>query len=684
MELFSLMALVNFAANMSGKFQGRRKQGERHEQSLLHQSFDRELFRARCEEERHQAAQSRAHDWELAAQQRQSALDLQENQKVLDHWPLRLFPSQILKTAVASGPVPLRVLISPPKHLMFDLEGSLRPALRTFVTEYYGFNSSERPVELLDGAWRDGNFQGAASIKALHARLQSEPTLVLEMQALSNGESLSLNLAAWGPADSQYRYDTVLQFDIRSELETSARRRATQWKAARDKLISAGLADSPEEADQRFGGIRAKNLKRIEQEDALQAAGVNLADITLPAFELEAEDYAEIQTPLITWSCLAIGWVADLYFASYWERTPQLPNALPKLLTAEKNLGQGLNEILGQYSTTYQALIADRPIETPILLAQLAKTMLGLADRRPAQEVLERAVSSWCALRELSTSSPEGYSLIQHFLSNLAKDTKLNEAFEVDSDFRHLLCELVETLCPELELNCSKAFDTGLAARREREAMSLLTRVFEQVPRRFTIAASLYAPLSESLLSEYKDRWDWAALALNKHIFWSESLLDRHIDRVYWPFISSNPNVDWSANLLKKYQKKLHWSALSENEHLPWDESLISEFSKLWDWEALSDNRNLPWSDSLISRFSELWDWQVLSGNQSLPWTAELIERYKARWDWFWLCSNTALPWREDLIAFYQKHVDFYALSDNLSVTWTSHLIEKYAEKWDW
>ncbi len=123
MELYSLVALVNFATNMSGKFQRRRKQGERHEQSLLQQSVDRELFRARCEEERHQAAESRAHDWELAAQQRQSALDLQENQKVLDHWPLRLFPSLILKTAVASGPVPLRVFISPPKHLMLDLDG---------------------------------------------------------------------------------------------------------------------------------------------------------------------------------------------------------------------------------------------------------------------------------------------------------------------------------------------------------------------------------------------------------------------------------------------------------------------------------------------------------------------------------------------------------------------------------
>ncbi len=58
----------------------------------------------------------------------------------------------------------------------------MRQALQQFLSTHYNFNLGVRPIELLDGAWKDGQFQGAASIKALHERLRSEPTLVLETQ----------------------------------------------------------------------------------------------------------------------------------------------------------------------------------------------------------------------------------------------------------------------------------------------------------------------------------------------------------------------------------------------------------------------------------------------------------------------------------------------------------------------
>ncbi|AUB82966.1 hypothetical protein [Candidatus Thiodictyon syntrophicum] len=33
-----------------------------------------------------------------------------------------------------------------------------------FLSTHYNFNLGVRPIELLDGAWKDGHFQGAASI----------------------------------------------------------------------------------------------------------------------------------------------------------------------------------------------------------------------------------------------------------------------------------------------------------------------------------------------------------------------------------------------------------------------------------------------------------------------------------------------------------------------------------------
>ncbi len=58
--------------------------------------FQQQQFEAQREEQRQQARERREQEWAMATRQRQTALELQENQKVLDHWPLRLFPSQIL------------------------------------------------------------------------------------------------------------------------------------------------------------------------------------------------------------------------------------------------------------------------------------------------------------------------------------------------------------------------------------------------------------------------------------------------------------------------------------------------------------------------------------------------------------------------------------------------------------
>jgi hypothetical protein len=278
--------------------------------------FQQEQFEAQREEQRRQTQERRAQEWALAERQRQSNLELQENQKVLDNWPLRLFPSQILKSHRTDGPTPLRVLLSMPATGPRELEGPVRQALQQFVSTHYNFNLGVRPVELLDGAWKDDGLQGAASIKALHERLRSEPTLVLETQMPEGDDCLYVNLAYWGPAQDRYLYQVLDKIAYRSIVEEAARAGARQWRQARATLIAKGLAQDPADADRRLGGARAANLQRLEQEEALAEAGIGLDQVALPPFQLGKDDYRAIHRFLVAWHCLSLSWIADLYHFS--------------------------------------------------------------------------------------------------------------------------------------------------------------------------------------------------------------------------------------------------------------------------------------------------------------------------------------------------------------------------------
>ncbi len=118
----------------------------------------------------------------------------------------------------------------------------------------------------------------------------------------------NINLAYWGPAQDQYLYQTLEKIAYRPVVEDCARAAARQWRQARERLIGQGLAKDNLDADQRFGGVRAANLKRLEQEEALSAAGIALDQVDLPPFQRVKDDWRAIHQFLITWHCLVMGW----------------------------------------------------------------------------------------------------------------------------------------------------------------------------------------------------------------------------------------------------------------------------------------------------------------------------------------------------------------------------------------
>jgi len=445
MDPSSYAALLAFNA-ISSHFARRSQRQTATEEGDRQRTFQQQQFEAQREEQRRQAKERREQEWALATRQRETALELQENQKVLDHWPLRLFPSQILQSHRCDGPTPLRVFLSLPANGPRDLEGPVRQALQQFLSTHYNFNLGVRPIELLDGAWKDGQFQGAASIKALHERLRSEPTLVLETQTPEGDDHLYINLAYWGPAQDQYLYQTLEKIAYRPVVEDCARAAARQWRQARERLIEQGLAKDNLDADQRFGGVRAANLKRLEQEEALSAAGIELDQVDLPPFQRVKDDWRAIHQFLITWHCLVMGWIGDIYHFSYWETPPLLPKLLPDLLHPDfpPEIAQAF---IDHYCRSYRAVAAERPAWGPELALQLATPLAALPDPVWAIGQVGQAIQDWLALRGFPPVVGTGVAVIDSFCTQVgAADGPVGPALLLDPDFLAGLCDAISHL----------------------------------------------------------------------------------------------------------------------------------------------------------------------------------------------------------------------------------------------
>ncbi|MFM7372401.1 MAG: WD40 repeat domain-containing protein, partial [Sphaerospermopsis kisseleviana] len=92
----------------------------------------------------------------IANQEKETAIRLPEVHKILDSWPLRLYPSQLLESSINYQHTPLKVLLAAPQ-IQFDkfevqpskftdeIELKLAEGLREFINNYYSLHHPERP-----------------------------------------------------------------------------------------------------------------------------------------------------------------------------------------------------------------------------------------------------------------------------------------------------------------------------------------------------------------------------------------------------------------------------------------------------------------------------------------------------------------------------------------------------------
>ncbi|HEY9728725.1 MAG TPA: hypothetical protein V6D50_19930 [Chroococcales cyanobacterium] len=354
------------------------------------------------------AAYNRETQLNLASYQRETALQLPESHKILDNWPLKLFPSQLL-TSHDRDRIPLQIFISPPRiqsvglgeiaQALPEIEQNLAQRIGEFLSQNYPLSSQERPTEFLAGAWESQRFHREASIKALFERLKSEPTLILESEIVGN--YLNFRIAYWGLGQQTYCYQTILsQLNYRDILYASAKSRALKWKETANRLLACG--ESLEEI-KRLGGDNSFNLEVLEKEAKWQRYGIDTSELALD-YKVNSKDFAALSQLLITCHCLVAGWVADANHLIHYDVPPLLPELLPVLLkkAADRELAQEvIKTTLSGYKAIFQSLEVERPLWIPELALKLARSLASLPDRTWANEQVNYSLNAWLKQRQV-------------------------------------------------------------------------------------------------------------------------------------------------------------------------------------------------------------------------------------------------------------------------------------------
>ncbi|WP_013324221.1 WD40 repeat domain-containing protein [Gloeothece verrucosa] len=388
------------------------------------------------------AADKREAIVKLAAYQRETTLLLPEVQKTFEHWPLRLFPCQLLHSHPKDQLIPLRVLLAPPQipaqaGEQFSEMGSvetekrLSQKLRKFLNQHYSLHSSQRKTEFLGGAWKPQNFYGESSIKALFWMLKSEPTLILESEI--DGNLLTLRLAYWGLGQQQYFYGTIFQIPYQEFLLESAKKRALKWKETAEKLLKLGKS---REDINRLGGDNLFNLAILEELEELQQAGLDISQFPLN-LKIHSQDWENLLNFLSLCHCFVAGSIADIHYLIQNDLSPILPDLLPQLIDEkieEKSYWGLLRATVTIYEEVIQNLAKERPYWIPELTLKLAKSLIQLSDQSLAAEQVNSSLKIWLQQRQLSpVKGIEDLEVVQSSLTSQDQEylKTLQECFAI-------------------------------------------------------------------------------------------------------------------------------------------------------------------------------------------------------------------------------------------------------------
>ncbi|HLP87316.1 MAG TPA: WD40 repeat domain-containing protein [Nostocaceae cyanobacterium] len=403
----------------------------------------------------------------IAQKQQETALKLPEIHQILESWPLRLYPSQLLEQNHIHGRVPLKIFIAPPQ-VQFDkfpeknvkvadeIELKLAEGLRDFINNHYSLHHPDRPTEFLAGAWDSKRFHSESSIKVLFNALKNQPTLILESE--NEGDYINFRIAYWGLGQDNYYYKTISRLSYREILQESAKNRAREWRKIRDQLLVLG--EDITEINQ-ISAEKAANLDLLEKEEKWQAQGIDINQLSLK-YQINDQDWETLSQVLISYHSLVAAWVADAYHLVNHNVHPLLPELLPEFLKDALD-SQIVEAIAASYQQIYQNLKNEHRACVPDLALQLAQSLSYLPNPAASREQIEYSINSWLQFRQIATQQvnhPLAAMLLGIQIDDEPYVTKLKEYFLAVNDEESIV--YVERLLAEIDLQKSQPSKSSL------------------------------------------------------------------------------------------------------------------------------------------------------------------------------------------------------------------------------
>lgn len=341
-----------------------------------------------------------------AAIKRQALLESTEYARILQDFPLTIYPTPLLEGLAGREhePLPLLVILSPPE-IDFDpasksmgsglmVQKALEERVRSFLDAY---RDAGRHIEFLGGAWRSKQFSGEAASRTTFAVLRSRPTLILECEADSS--YLSLRIAYWDLGASGPTGRSVLsRVPYRDVLYEIARDRARAWRVDRERYVLAGKSD---DELLELGGTDERNHRMLEREEEAQQLG---AQSSRNSFQIDAYHLELFAESLAECHILLAGLMADVYHLVNFQLAPVLPSLLAS--SVRKGFVPAvLDSVVETYLGLFRAVDTYLPAWKPELLLALALQIGRAGDRARSGELIEEALGVICAQRRISSAA---------------------------------------------------------------------------------------------------------------------------------------------------------------------------------------------------------------------------------------------------------------------------------------
>lgn len=367
---------------------------------------------------------------ELRQFDREAELNKLEEQKKLNNSPLWLVASQILASNVGQQ-VPLRVLFSPPvaanARVAVGGKAFQFPESTEYITEAMRrtiepMNAAGRYIELIDGAWHQKAFKGAAAAASVFEMLRSEPTLIVETSL--EGEHLFVRFAYWGSGWGKFRYRTILNISWRETLDQLAKIRAEEFQHQVSKWKAAGKAMADFEkfySAETFDAV-ISNYELLRREAAASSAGVPPEPEGF-SYRWLKSDFNDLLNIVSMLHCFILGLIADEYFlvdVPAPERSaPLLPVQLPSMLRKLPRVLAGELMVMAtvSYETLYNHLEQREHLWRPAVKLDLADCLLPLPDKRHARAALAASMEAWLVQFGMPSRVDEGFTLLLNHMA---------------------------------------------------------------------------------------------------------------------------------------------------------------------------------------------------------------------------------------------------------------------------